>query len=80
MRPEVRMAVRIDPFPAPSFKSADQESGAAESGPVWLTMCEAARRVNGYPQASINVAGIRAVRQRLEPSLYCLSIDPLCEG
>ena len=26
MRPEVRMAVRIDPFPAPSFKSADQEA------------------------------------------------------
>jgi hypothetical protein len=34
----------------------------------------------GTPQASINVAGIRAVRQRLEPSLYCLSIDPLCES
>jgi hypothetical protein len=34
----------------------------------------------GTPQASINVAGIRAVRQHLEPSLYCISIDPLCEG
>ncbi len=43
-------------------------------------MYEVARRITGYPQASINVAGIRAVRQRLEPSLYCLSIDPLCEG
>ena len=61
-----------------SAKSADQE--AARQNPVWLTMCEVARGLPGYPQASINVAGIRAVRQRLEPSLYYLSIDPLCEG
>src|SRR5262249_741365 len=33
-----------------------------------------------YPEARVDVAGIRAVRQRLEPSLYNLSTDPLCEG
>jgi hypothetical protein len=37
-------------------------------------------RITGYAQSSVNVAGISAVWQRLEPSLYCLGIDPLCEG
>jgi hypothetical protein len=43
-------------------------------------MGEVTRWITGYPQAHVDVAGISAVRQRLEPSFYCLSIDPLCEG
>jgi 2-keto-4-pentenoate hydratase/2-oxohepta-3-ene-1,7-dioic acid hydratase in catechol pathway len=31
------------------------------------------------PQAGVNAPGISAVWQRLEPSLYLFSIDPLCE-
>jgi hypothetical protein len=37
-------------------------------------------RITGYAQSRVNVAGISAVWQRLEPSLYCLGIDPLCVG
>ena len=43
-------------------------------------MGEVTQWITGYPQARVDVAGISAVRQRLEPSFYCLSIDPLCEG
>src|SRR5205807_879559 len=59
---------------------AATKSGAAKLCPVWLTMCEVTRLITGSPQARVNVAGISAVGQRLEPSLYCFSIDPLCEG
>jgi hypothetical protein len=38
------------------------------------------RRITGDARAGVYVAGISARWQRLEPSLYCLSIDPLCEG
>ena len=43
-------------------------------------MGEVTRWITGYRQARVDVAGISAVRQRLEPSFYYLSIDPLCEG
>jgi hypothetical protein len=47
-------------------------------------MNEGCAWITGYPQASVDVAGISTVRQRLEPSFYYLSIDylsidPLCE-
>jgi hypothetical protein len=99
MRPEVRMAVRIDPFPAPSLKGAQRgpvccslpNRGSVQRAPtkkrrgrIRTSLADHVRgcaRITGLPrQASINVTGIRAVRQRLEPSLCCLSIDLLCEG
>jgi len=58
--------LRYFPFGELSTQSTDHAGGT--------------RLITGYPQAGINVARIGAVRQRLEPSLYCLSIDPLHEG
>src|SRR5690348_9006849 len=43
-------------------------------------MGEATRRITGYPQARVDVAGVGAARPCRKPSFYHHRTDPLREG